>query len=264
MKPILAILGVVISALQYSVSAPVCLDLTGSVERVLYHSELVEDDFVYSVYLPPCYEQGTRSYPVLYLLHGLRSNDSHWQQLGLVSLLNELIASGTLPPLIVVMPYGGTIANVNAFGTSSWPSVFIYELMPNAETKYRVTRDPTLRGIGGISRGGFWAYYIAFKFPGRFSVVGGHSAAFSVSHQPPQFNPLTLAETTPDLETVRFWLDRAPLDPGRGPLDLLATAMKSRGLSLQYKIYPSGEHENSYWAAHLNDYLSFYAATWPR
>ena len=37
--------------------------------------------------------------------------------------------------------------------------------------------DPRRLAIGGISMGGFGAYNLALKHPGRFCAVGGHSAA---------------------------------------------------------------------------------------
>lgn len=53
-------------------------------------------------------------------------------------------------------------------------NVFLTEFMPLLESTYRV--DTAQRAIGGISRGGSWAYEIAFRHPQLFRAVGGHSA----------------------------------------------------------------------------------------
>jgi S-formylglutathione hydrolase FrmB len=43
--------------------------------------------------------------------------------------------------------------------------------------RHRFGIDPQRLAIGGISMGGFGAYDIALKNPGRFCAVGGHSPA---------------------------------------------------------------------------------------
>ena len=54
----------------------------------------------YHAYLPPCYGQDGRVYPVLYLIHGSIQDDSHWPDLGLVQYLDAGIADGRFPPFI--------------------------------------------------------------------------------------------------------------------------------------------------------------------
>jgi enterochelin esterase-like enzyme len=58
------------------------------------------------VYTPPGYS-AARRYPVLYLLHGIGGNETHWTQFGAAdSILDNLIADGKAVPMIVVMPNG--------------------------------------------------------------------------------------------------------------------------------------------------------------
>jgi predicted dienelactone hydrolase len=49
----------------------------GTVERVEFDSKVTGGKRPASVYLPPGYSSGNR-YPVLYLLHGIGGNETHW------------------------------------------------------------------------------------------------------------------------------------------------------------------------------------------
>ncbi len=49
------------------------------------------------------------------------------------------------------------------------------EVIPLVVRRFGI--DPQRLAIGGISMGGFGAYDLALKYPGRFCAVGGHSPA---------------------------------------------------------------------------------------
>ena len=78
----------------------------GRVERVEFDSKVTGGKRPASVYLPPGYSADTR-YPVLYLLHGIGGNETHWPGPGAAgAILDNLIAEGRAVPMIVVMPNG--------------------------------------------------------------------------------------------------------------------------------------------------------------
>lgn len=78
----------------------------GKVERVEYDSSVVSGKRPAMVYTPPGYS-AERRYPVLYLLHGIGGNETHWTTPGLAdAILDNLIAAGKAEPMIVVMPHG--------------------------------------------------------------------------------------------------------------------------------------------------------------
>jgi enterochelin esterase-like enzyme len=78
----------------------------GKVERIEYDSSVVEGKRPAMVYTPPGYS-AEREYPVLYLLHGIGGNETHWTTPGLAdAILDNLIANGEAEPMIVVMPHG--------------------------------------------------------------------------------------------------------------------------------------------------------------
>jgi enterochelin esterase family protein len=79
----------------------------GSVQTLSYRSKSLDREREAVVYLPPGYEQGSASYPVLYLLHGAGGNQRTWIDDGQANvILDNLIADQRVDPFIVVMPYG--------------------------------------------------------------------------------------------------------------------------------------------------------------
>lgn len=139
---------------------------------------------------------------------------------------------------------------------------FIDQLLPLVEGSYRVDGRRENRAIGGISRGGFWAYHIGLRYPELFSAIGGHSAFFDRYHAPADSNPLDLALNAPDIERMRLWLDRGMNDYAAPGLDMMDQRLRQRGIPYQYTIYPTGEHNNAYWSGHVADYIQFYSALW--
>jgi enterochelin esterase-like enzyme len=140
------------------------------------------------------------------------------------------------------------------------------ELLPAVERDFCTWNDRDHRAIGGISRGGFWAYSIALRNPEIFGIVGGHSASFDVSNAPPANNPLELALNAPFLASanLRMYLDNGASDVAGTNLELFSSRLSSRGIAHTYIIHPVGGHDDAYWSSHLQDYLTFYGRDWTR
>ena len=231
----------------------------GRTERMTYNSSLLGQQMYYTVYTPPCYDTSAQdTYPVLYLMHGSNEDDGHWARLGLVDALDTAITDGVLPPTVVVMPFGNVIANRNRFDQVSWANIFMTELVPDVEARYAISTARAQRAIGGISRGGFWAYHIALRYPQQFTAVGGHSAFFDLFHAPDDHNPLMLTLDPP--ADLQMWLDRGQNDFAANGLDLMSDRLATADYPHTYRIYAQGEHNNAYWRRHLPDYLAFYGS----
>jgi enterochelin esterase-like enzyme len=152
----------------------------GSVrEGLTMKSAILGRDVRYSVYLPPDYGTSTRQYPVVYLLHGLSDDDTGWFQFGEMDrIVNAGIASGEIPPMIVIMPDGGVSWYVNnARGDVRWEDMFIKELMPHVENAYRIRKSKDFRGIAGLSMGGFGSLTLSMRHPDLFAAVAAFSSA---------------------------------------------------------------------------------------
>jgi diacylglycerol O-acyltransferase / trehalose O-mycolyltransferase len=137
------------------------------------------------VLLPAGYEESTRRYPVLYLLHGAFGNETDWTKVGDA----EAITAGL--PVIVVMPDGGQGGwytdwlNRGAGGPPEWETLHIHELIPWIDDHYRTIADRGGRAIAGLSMGGFGALSYAGRHPDLFSWAGSFSGAVDITHNLP-------------------------------------------------------------------------------
>lgn len=146
-----------------------------------------------SIYTPPGYETSGKSYPVLYLLHGMGGDENAWLELGRVAqILDNMIASGEIEPMIVVLP-NGNMALEAAPGESSLgfaqPTFYLPYTMDGTfeaafpgivefvEANYRAIPDKAHRAIAGLSMGGFHSMQISKEYPDLFDYVGLFSAA---------------------------------------------------------------------------------------
>lgn len=226
-----------------------------------FPSALARPDLAYRVYLPPCYGQDGRVYPTLYMLHGNVFDDRVWDQLGLDEAAEAGIQNNSLPPLMIVMPEGGAVANQTSGGPYSYEAVIVDELRPFIESNYCAWTDPAGRAIGGLSRGGYWALEIAFRNPAVFGSVGGHSAALVDTFAGPDLDPKYTA-TTRDLSALRIYLDAGQNDWFLAQLNVLHDNLLAVGKEHAWVIQ-EGTHNDAYWSAHVADYLTWYAEPWP-
>jgi enterochelin esterase-like enzyme len=131
------------------------------------HSEALDRDWPYVLYLPPGYTANGERYPVLYLLHGNNGDAYDWITQGhLQGIVDGLIARREISPLLIVMPQGGTDWYVDR--KESIETAFFEELLPEIETQYAVETQREGRVIGGVSMGGFGALRYAMTRPQLF------------------------------------------------------------------------------------------------
>lgn len=230
-----------------------------------FQSPTARETLPYRVYVPPCYMETQKRYPYVVLLHGLQQDESQFEQLGIVDILDSGILRGALAPMIVVMPDTGSIGVDNTFPPQpSYETVLLEELLPAVERDFCTWNDRAHRALGGISRGGFWAYSIGLRHMERFGTLGGHSAYFDRTNAPPEFNPLDLALSVDALQSdrLRIYLDNGASDIVGGGLELFSSRLSSRGVPHTYIINPVGGHDDAYWADHLAEYLAYYAREW--
>ena len=107
-------------------------------DNLKVNSKILNQERSYAVYLPADYDSSERSYPVLYLLHGLGDDQTGWIKLGDVQrITDESINSGISTPMIIVMPD----ANTGVTGYINYPDrdwfyedFFFEELIPHVES----------------------------------------------------------------------------------------------------------------------------------
>jgi len=242
-----------------------CYETEGQVIERSFSSRMAAHEVRYRVYLPPCYALTDRRYPYVIMLHGLGygMDDGQWVRLGLTEAADLGYTRGSLPPMIIVMPNGNDAFYADDAGP--FPEMIVEELIPLVEASFCSWNDPSKRAIGGLSRGGFWAYWIAFRYPELFSRVGGHSGYFYDAYTPTDKNPNNLVDTAQGIEHLAMYLDHGAQDHDVDErVQDFAERLRRRGIEPDYVVNPVGQHVEDYWAAHTADYLAFYAADWPR
>ena len=132
---------------------------TGKVfDNLSMTSKILNMERKYAVYLPPDYETSSRSYPVLYLLHGGGDDQTGWVQFGEVQhIADKAFKKGKATPMVIIMPD----ANAGKRGyyndiTGNWryEDFFFEELMPFVEKQYRIKGEKRYRAEAGLSMGG--------------------------------------------------------------------------------------------------------------
>jgi enterochelin esterase-like enzyme len=215
----------------------------------------------YHAYLPPCYGQDGRAYPVLYMIHGSGHKDDMYIHLGLPQHIDQGIAEGRYPPFIVIMPDSGSWGDATSGGERSVEGVTIQDLIPWVDSNFCTWNDIRGRSIGGISRGGYWALMMAFRHPEMFTAVSGHSSHLRLETDPPQFNPLS-TYTTVNLAHMRIWMDWGESDFLRAGQQRLHESLMNAGIAHSVKI-SAGGHANYYWFEHMREYMDWHAESWP-
>lgn len=162
----------------------------GAVAAVTYYSKALGKFRRMHIYTPPGYELGTGKYPVFYLLHGAGDCDDSWTSVGRAGfILDNLIAAKKAKPMIIVMPAGhvgplgqGPIPGIAQPGSNAPPPVdpfireFMNDIMPYAESHYRVLPGRQNRAIAGLSMGGNHTLNIALPNLERFGYIGVFSS----------------------------------------------------------------------------------------
>ncbi len=155
---------------------------TGKVmDNLSMQSKLLKMDRKYAIYLPPDYETSSRSYPVLYLLHGAGDDQTGWVQFGeVLHIADKAINSGSATPMVIVMPDANTGRRgyVNDMqGEWLYEDFFFQEFMPFIEKTYRIKGEKRYRAVAGLSMGGEGTFIYALHHPELFSSACPLSAA---------------------------------------------------------------------------------------
>lgn len=146
---------------------------TSSLTKHELDSRLMARKMPYEVLTPTSYGSGDRTYPVLYLLHGLTGKYSNWAQ------RSKLKSHARAYEFIIVMPEGnnGWYTDSPVVKNDRYEGYIVEELIPEIEKKFRVNKNREGRAIAGLSMGGYGALKFGLRFPDKFVVAGSFSGA---------------------------------------------------------------------------------------
>jgi enterochelin esterase-like enzyme len=180
----------------------------------------------------------------------LARTDAQWDEIGIDEVAQNLVAAGQAHPFLIVMPW-------ERLGLEYEQAIVEY-LIPHIESEYGASPDRELRSIGGISRGAGWALRIGLQHPELFMAIGLHSPAVLV---PDIFMLPKWIEAIPDAVMPEIWIDIGDRDPLRFSLPELTDIFDEADMPYVLRSYP-GEHIETYWAAHIEDYVRWYVSGW--
>lgn len=157
----------------------------GKLETVEYDSTTVGLKRKAQVYTPPGFDRN-RTYPVLYLLHGIGGDEHEWTRHGAPDvILDNLYADQQAVPMIVVLPNGRAAQDVTARDPipkqspafAAFEQDLLTDLIPFIEKTYPVKADRESRALAGLSMGGGQSLNFGLNNLDTFAWVGGFSSA---------------------------------------------------------------------------------------
>jgi S-formylglutathione hydrolase FrmB len=266
-------------------------------EGLTIDSQVLGKPVRYTIYLPYDYETSTRSYPAIYMLHGNRADDTSWVCFGEANLTaDENISTRTVPPVILVMPDGGSSRYINNHDRSvCYEDFFFQEFIPEIESQYRIKPQKWFRGILGLSMGGYGALVYALKHPDLFCACVAFSASIytdemiismtdeqwssnrasahgaglkgesRLTEHYKSYDPFRLIQNAdPEtLKTVKLYLDCGDKDFRNDGCATFHILLRRKKVLHEYRVRDGG-HTWSYWRSGLGDGLKFIGNTFRR
>lgn len=161
-------------------------NLYGKLEKVSYYSKTTGTMRKCNIITPVNYSKD-KTYPVLYLLHGIGGTEDEWLYGGANNIIGNLIKSGKAQEMIVVIP------NIRASKNDGVPSNALSaeniaafdnfindlrgDLMPFIAQNYSIKTGPQNTAIAGLSMGGRESLFIGFSMLDTFGYIGAFSPA---------------------------------------------------------------------------------------
>lgn len=251
-------------------------------------SKILNSERKFSIYLPDGYDQNSRSYPVLYLLHGSGDDHTGWVQFGEVQrIADKAISNGSASAMIIVMPDANSVQKGyfnSADGKFNYEDFFITELIPHIEKTYRCRAEKQYRAVAGLSMGGGGSLIYALHYPEMFSSCSPLSAAIYTDNKAimqnydtknvsekvlsdwcNKYDVIKLVNEMPDnvKKSVRWFIDIGDDDFLYEGNSMLHIAMRNKNIPHEFRMRDGG-HSWGYWREALPDVLSFASQTFRR
>ena len=193
------------------------------------------------------------------------------------TVFDNLIHKGEMPVTIGIFLNPGTIPATKAGGkprrnrsfeydtlSGQYARFLLEEILPDVGKQYRLTNDPALRAIGGISSGGICAWTVAWERPDHFSRVLSHVGSFT-NIRGGHVYPALIRKT--EAKPVRVFLQEGSNDldnlHGNWPLAnrQMAAALKFSHYDYRF-VMGTGGHNGRHGGAILPDSLRWLWRGW--
>jgi enterochelin esterase-like enzyme len=148
----------------------------GAVDTFEITSTILDNRRRVSVYTPAGYAGSKTRLPLLVLF----DREGYLLSVPTPTILDNLIADGTLPPLVAVLvsAIDDTLRSEELAANAQFAAFVVDELLPRVRKDYRVTRDPRRTVIAGSSLGGLSSAYLGYLHPETFGNVLSLSGSY--------------------------------------------------------------------------------------
>ncbi|MFN3839970.1 MAG: alpha/beta hydrolase-fold protein [Cyclobacteriaceae bacterium] len=228
----------------------------GTLDRdILFTSKILGYQITYSIYYPHNYSP-SEQYGIVYFTDGYEY--LHEKMGNLPVILDNLIHQKKIRPLIAVLVDHREPVNRSnnrrmqelAMNTK-YMSFFTDELVPQVESKLRLSPGKNMRAIIGTSMGGLTAAYFAFARPDIFGMAGIQSPAFWF--KPDIYNFCREAANPP----VKIFLTTGTINDAREGTQKMKEIFEKNTCTYQY-IETSQGHSWGNWRDTIDEILIYF------
>ena len=241
----------------------------GKVEKVTYQSKDAGGNKSMNVILPAGYTT-SKKYPVFYVLHGIGGNEDSMVQMGMQTMLGNMLADGLCEPMIIVslnMVTGGSGGNMFSQEFMRHNDLIREDIknsvMPYMEQHYSVATGRENTAISGFSLGGREALYTGITDSANYGFVGGACPAPGIfptrdmymEHegslkQESQFKPSTM----PYLILISAAANDGVV--GTYP-ESYHKALSNNNVEHLWNVIPQGDHGNATVEPHMYNFMRY-------
>jgi predicted alpha/beta superfamily hydrolase len=221
------------------------------------------------VHVPADYdENGTKEYPVLYMLDGQNVFDPATAFLGRAwyadKVIDKLLKQQTAEPFFICAishridrSYEYTPVPDYFFeggGLHTLADLIQEEISPALQKRYRIRKGPESTGIMGSSLGGLASFHMAWRHPDRFGLAGVISPSLWWAGR---HTLKMVSRSTKKASKVRFWIDMGGKESRYPKLLInsvrqLTNLLKGRGYNARCYIDKNGLHDEPSWHRRLH------------
>ena len=241
----------------------------GKVEKKTYQSKDGGGTKSINVILPAGYTT-SKKYPVFYVLHGIGGNEDSMIQMGMQTMLGNLLADGLCEPMIIVscnMVTGGSNGNMFSQEFMRHNDLIREDIknsiMPYMEQNYSVATGRENTAISGFSLGGREALYTGITNSELYGYVGGACPAPGIfpttdmfmTHegslkQESQFKPSVM----PNLILISAAANDSVV--GTYP-ESYHKALQNNNVEHLWNVIPQGDHGNATVEPHMYNFMRY-------
>lgn len=218
-------------------------------------STVLGTDVQYNVVLPGSWEAGsTKTYPIIYLLHGASFTNVFDEYRGwtdktsLASKMFQYVKDKNIEECIVVTPQAWNSFYMNS-GDVPYESFFFDEFMPFMEKEYHASSKRGETAIAGLSMGGYGTFYYTMFHPEKFCYAFSMSMP-DVSSMVPGMMPFVKKDQLPYIQFVGGTTDYTV---GEGPLNTYNACLQE-GVDCGFFDLPGG-HDWTFWNACIDYFI---------